>query len=164
MKLKTMITLMMLSLCVIIDCSSFNRRTLWAVEKDDKANPTKKGVWNFEIQNKYSDKITMDGEFDQRDHVLTDQKDSRKIRIKDVDVAKGFIIAIKTRYQTIEKSIKANQNRKTIYLTIGTDLTVYPQTGTFMGISGKTDSGLKLNKNTNVKKEEINPFEVVIER
>lgn len=131
----------------------------------DKATPGKN--WNFEIQNKFPGQLQI---FIKSDHgelktstALRTTQDGKKIRIAGVNVKDGFIItakeADKVNGQKIIIYIDSNNARETMYLTLAKNeqgnIGVYPQKGTFMGLSGKTDSGLLLDKSKNVQPKEI---------
>jgi len=136
------------------------------MEYGDKVkNPAKN--WNFEIQNKFPGKVQI---YIKNDHgqlktsaSLGTTTQDKKIRIAQVNVKDGFIItakeADKIDGQKIIIYIDSNNTRETIYLTIAKDkegsLKAYLQSGTFMGLSGKTDSGLSLDKSKNVQAKDI---------
>lgn len=124
--------------------------------------------WNFEIQNKFPGPIKVhiesyDGSL-KISKILNNFAPQRKLRIAQVNVKDNFNITItevgKDKSAESVVFISSNNERRTIYLTLAKDkqgnIDVYPQRGTFMGISGKTDSGLLLDKSKNVQKGEIN--------
>ena len=138
------------------------------IEFFDEAS-TGKG-WNFEIQNKWPGQIQIDiKSYDgslQTSKILGTLPSARKLRIAQVNKRDGFDIAIreadKNNPKSIKKSIDASDTRLTIYLTVAKDkqgnFDVYPQRGTFLGLSGKTDSGLLLDKKRNIQKDDIRTY------
>lgn len=172
MQLKKIISILIV-FCFygIMFSSSFKREFLYPISltehiKEDEDNGISKN-WNFEIQNKYPASISISimdnkGKFSTT-KTLNDQKGKRKVRIALPlsIISDGFTINIMISNKTFVKYIKPNQNRETIYLTINKDknnaLEMYPQRGTFLGLSGKTDSGLMLDKSKNVQLGDLSP-------
>lgn len=126
--------------------------------------------WNFEIQNKWPGEIQIDIKSDdgslKMERTLGTYPDARKLRIAQVNKRDGFTIIIKEAskndFKSIKKHIIPNDTRLTIYLTVAKDkqgnFDVYPQRGTFMGLSGKTDSGLLLDKKRNIQPGDIKTY------
>lgn len=124
--------------------------------------------WNFELQNKWSKDDNLEIRFYYSDQInqnnyifLTYLAPTEKVRTR-IDINKQCIIDIYRNnklFKRITPSLRCKYNNKpaacyrTMYLTLGSDGSVYPQTGIFMGMLDKTDSGL--DNSNNISKEEI---------
>lgn len=167
MQLKKIISVLIVSLCfyAIVFSASFKRefwypKSVFEYIKEDED----KGIsqnWNFEIQNKYPAVIRISimdnkGKFSTT-QLLNDQKGKRKVRIAFPAsiIQDGFTLNITIHNKTFVQYIRPNSTRTTIYLTFNKDgnggLHIYPQRGTLLELSGKTDSGLILDKRKNVQ-------------
>jgi len=135
------------------------------------SNKAKAGNWNFEFYNKSGNTIDVTIRNEQysliaQETVYPSSLGNTKFRIKDLNTKNDFyiIMEIKNIYNnqkyTVNKHIKPNSQREQIYLTFDDKDVLRPQTGAWKGFGsqvglGKTDSGLRLNKNKNVKAAEI---------
>jgi hypothetical protein len=151
-----LITGIMLIGCLISSTSIIRA----VVERTDKASNKES---NFEIFNKTSKIIFVTLESADGNTILNKEPVlvRGKIRTTVGAVNRQFILNIWhnnrviTQSPDIKRGILAEKDRKTIFLTVDANGEVRPQTGTFMGWSGKTDSGLKLDKSKNISNDGI---------
>src|SRR5689334_1811492 len=140
----------LIMLFTVLVCALSNTNSAYGVahiETSDKA--TKGEAWNFELYNKSGQTVTLtlshaDALFM---NIMTNQRISNKgkLRASGIKTEKVLDIQIMLNDGTvIRKGLVANG--KTVYLTLDEKGRLRPQTGTLMGLSGKTDSGLD-NKN-----------------
>lgn len=134
-----------------------NRRYAFEIGKQGQPASNKQ-PWNFELQNKWRGGFIEvvvynygKKNINSKEYLLrTPLMPTEKVRTA-VDINKQLIIEIyynKKIFKKIVTSLQCNlEGRpaacyKTIHLTLGSDGSVYPQTGVFYGLTKRTDSGL----------------------
>lgn len=160
---------MILFIVVIMNFFTLLLPSQYETNTSDKAPG---GNWTFEMYNKSGKKIDVfvykapNGSLIVHEELYPSSIGNTKFRIKNLNTKDSFYIVIKIKNlynkqtYTISKRIKSASQREQIYLTFDDQDALRPQTGTWKGFGsqvglGKTESGLWLNKNKNIKKTDI---------